>query len=404
MRCARIGDLDVAQNGYSWIRGKGYELVGLTFLRISDGSPRPSIGIVQLRRPTKSPIMLREAVESGYNPGARMNYYEELGIPKTAPAEEVRLAYRSLARLLHPDQQPDETLRRLAGLQMTRLNEILQTLTNSALRREYNQGLRRQAGGGGIWTHGFSSGPPAPLARPTVRWSSLTWLCATLVAFGVFVVFLAHDTGTQQLASEGNILRGAAQDDVAGARSNWASGHTAPGKRRPSGEGGLQAEGELAANDSAGPNSPLWSAKSRFMAFGLDTIDSRLFEAGFGGEWFYAKPAKRAESQDFYPPEYIDVEISAPPESVKGRYSAKYSVGGRQLWPFVFFEFGGGARPPSAELKWSGSGGAAGHVRLTLLSARSLRVDWSTDQPNEEQSLISGTATLLRRESPYTRF
>jgi curved DNA-binding protein CbpA len=33
-----------------------------------------------------------------------MNYYQELGFPKTAAAEEVRRAYRSLARLLHPDQ------------------------------------------------------------------------------------------------------------------------------------------------------------------------------------------------------------------------------------------------------------------------------------------------------------
>src|ERR1035438_4303844 len=30
--------------------------------------------------------------ESGYNPGARMNYYEELGLPNMASAEEVRRA------------------------------------------------------------------------------------------------------------------------------------------------------------------------------------------------------------------------------------------------------------------------------------------------------------------------
>jgi curved DNA-binding protein CbpA len=54
-----------------------------------------------------------------------MNYYRELGFPKTASAEEVRRAYRSLARLLHPEQQSDETLRRLAGIQLARLNDIL---------------------------------------------------------------------------------------------------------------------------------------------------------------------------------------------------------------------------------------------------------------------------------------
>ncbi len=266
-----------------------------------------------------------------------------------ASVDEVRRAYRNLARLLHPDQQPDETLRRLAGLQMTRLNAILETLTDATLRREYDQGLRPP--------YGVSSGPPASPARSRVRWSSLTWLCATLVALGVLGVFLVHDAGTRQPGGEDDISSAMPQDGVAGARSNWSPGHTTPVKRRPSSERG-----------------------------------------GFGGEWFYAQPAKRADLEGLYPPEYIDVEISDTRGKVKGEYSAKYTVAGRQISPFVFFEFGGSARPPSADLEWSGSGGAAGHVRLTLISARLLRVDWSTDQPGEEQSLISGTATLVRRE------
>jgi hypothetical protein len=278
-----------------------------------------------------------------------VNYYEELGVSGSASVEEVRRAYRNVARLLHPDQQADEALRRLAGLQMTRLNEILRTLTDATLRREYDQGLRRP--------HGVSSVPPAPSEGFRVRWSSLTWLGAALVALGALVLFLVHDTGAQQPGGEDNILSGVPPDGVAGARSNWSTGRAAPRKGLPSREGG-----------------------------------------GFGGEWFYAQPAKRAESQDVYPPEYIDVEISETRGNVKGQYAAKYSVVGRPISPFVFFEFGGSARPPSADLKWSGSDGTAGHVRLTLLSARLLRVDWSTDQPGEEQSLISGTATLQRRE------
>ena len=279
-----------------------------------------------------------------------MNYYEELGVARSASVEEVRRAYRSVARLLHPDRQADETLRRLAGLQMARLNEILQTLTEPVLRREYDLGLRPP--------YGVSSEPPAPLARSRVRWSSLTWLCATLVALGVLVVFLVHDTGVQQPGGEDNISIGVQQGGVAGARSNWPTGRAA-----------------------------------------LQTTLPGRGEEGFGGQWFYAQPAKRADSRDLYPPEYIDVEISDTRGNVTGKYAAKYSVLGRPISPFVFFEFGGSARPPSADLKWSSSGGTAGHVRLTLLSARLLRVDWSTDQPGQEQSLISGTATLLRRES-----
>ena len=282
-----------------------------------------------------------------------MDYYEELGVARSASVEEVRRAYRNVARLLHPDQQADGALRRLAGLQMTRLNEILQTLTDPMSRREYDRSLGQP--------YGVSSRPPAPPARSRVRWSSLTWLFATLVALGALAVFLVHDTGTQQAGGEDSILNGFPQGGAAGARSNWSTGRAAPPTVPPTGL-------------------------------------PRREVGGFGGEWFYAQPVKRAGSQDLYPPEYIDVEISDTRGNVKGMYSAKYSVAGRPMSPFVFFEFGGSARPPSANLKWSGSGGVAGHVRLTLLSARLLRVEWSTDQPGEEQSLISGTATLLRRE------
>jgi curved DNA-binding protein CbpA len=43
-----------------------------------------------------------------------MNYYEELGLKPSASAEEIRQAYRELARLLHPDQHQEEGLRRAA--------------------------------------------------------------------------------------------------------------------------------------------------------------------------------------------------------------------------------------------------------------------------------------------------
>jgi len=39
-----------------------------------------------------------------------MNYYEESPIP-FGHREEIRQAYKTLARLLHPDQQREETLR-----------------------------------------------------------------------------------------------------------------------------------------------------------------------------------------------------------------------------------------------------------------------------------------------------
>ena len=54
-----------------------------------------------------------------------MNYYEELGVSCDCSTEELHRAYKTLARLMHPDGQVDEKLRAMAERQMTRLNEIL---------------------------------------------------------------------------------------------------------------------------------------------------------------------------------------------------------------------------------------------------------------------------------------
>ncbi len=74
-------------------------------------------------------------------PAGRMNYYDELGVSRDASIEEVHRAYKTLARLIHPDGQLDEKLRAMAERQMRRLNEVLATLTDAEKRREYDQRL-----------------------------------------------------------------------------------------------------------------------------------------------------------------------------------------------------------------------------------------------------------------------
>lgn len=36
------------------------------------------------------------------------DYYETLSVPRTASAEDIRKAYRELARKYHPDLHPDD--------------------------------------------------------------------------------------------------------------------------------------------------------------------------------------------------------------------------------------------------------------------------------------------------------
>jgi hypothetical protein len=70
-----------------------------------------------------------------------MNYYEELGLTPEATPEEIHQAHRKLTKLLHPDQQTDEVLRRLAEAQMRRLNSIVDVLSGSDSRKQYDKGI-----------------------------------------------------------------------------------------------------------------------------------------------------------------------------------------------------------------------------------------------------------------------
>jgi hypothetical protein len=70
-----------------------------------------------------------------------MNYYEELGLTPDATPEEIRQAHRKLTKLLHPDQQTDEALRRLAEAQMRRLNSIVDVLSDGDSRKQYDKGV-----------------------------------------------------------------------------------------------------------------------------------------------------------------------------------------------------------------------------------------------------------------------
>src|SRR6266851_2313646 len=70
-----------------------------------------------------------------------MTYYEELGVGAVASVEEIRHAYRHVARLIHPDQCTDDETRRLADLQMKRLNGMLAVLADGAQRAKYDASI-----------------------------------------------------------------------------------------------------------------------------------------------------------------------------------------------------------------------------------------------------------------------
>lgn len=61
--------------------------------------------------------------------------YSVLGVPREATLEQIRAAYRRLARQFHPDHSPDEDSSR----QFARISKSYMVLRDESLRRRYDQ-------------------------------------------------------------------------------------------------------------------------------------------------------------------------------------------------------------------------------------------------------------------------
>ena len=93
------------------------------------------------------------------------DYYEVLGVSRTASPEEIKRAYRTLARKHHPDLQPAAE-RTEAAERFKEINEAYEVLSDADKRAKYDAL-------GPDWKSGQDFTPPPGAGRGGVRWTTV---------------------------------------------------------------------------------------------------------------------------------------------------------------------------------------------------------------------------------------
>src|SRR5271163_3534226 len=78
------------------------------------------------------------------------DYYDILGVARTASADEIKKAFRKLARIHHPDVAKDKAK---GEIKFKEINEAYEVLSDAEKRRKYDQL-------GANWEHGAEFTPP----------------------------------------------------------------------------------------------------------------------------------------------------------------------------------------------------------------------------------------------------
>jgi hypothetical protein len=372
-----------------------------------------------------------------------MQFYDELGVPRDASPETIKDTYRTVARLLHPDQQTEPVLKVTAERQMRRLNHIYATLSDPERRRRYDLDNLEHVRAPII----IHAPAPIPSRRP-LSLNMMLWPILALVCIAAVLWVATHDEST---AGRDWLASPASTDGAAGATVERPNENILKTTSDPTGSRGSNdvarviatlraqlrevtderdiAQAQLAralghpranavsaarvsiptsivAPPSLKTDLPRAEAPSIAQiptpAPPVETPRHSVPEEPpaaalrFTGAWFYASTGATNRNPALYPPEFIETMISDRGGELHGRYRARYKITDRAISPDVNFQFEGESDGTSANLPWNGQGGSRGVVHLKLLGDNSMEVRWSANQLGT-LGLSSGTAVLKRR-------
>jgi len=373
-----------------------------------------------------------------------MDYYEELGLKRTATVQEIRRAYKLLAKLVHPDGQANEPERHMAERQMKRLNQIRATLTNEQARREYDAGLQNEAAlnGGAAPPVGLRYAPAGEFREPERRleipqWlqpvaENWFWVTLAVIVVGVGIWYLAQartEDGMPAAVSpaaeekaapvEPRRPKGAARKVEARAiPQSQASPEASPMavERPPAGQtssAAPSADRPVSATPRETPSvdtsrTPPPAPAMTPPAAANPEPAGALPAAGaikprsspFSGNWLYVPDPSEKSAPGAYPAAYVELLMGEEHGRLRGAYRAEYRVTDRAVSPEVAFEVEGDApAETTAHLQWTATDGAKGDVDLALSGPNVLKITWWTTEFGRHSKLASGSSKLIRQLS-----
>jgi hypothetical protein len=380
-----------------------------------------------------------------------MTYYEELGLPRDASVQEIHQAYRVLARLVHPDGQPNEQVRSMAERQMKRLNHLLATLTDPQRRREYDDSLLALSGAPapapaagnptGATPAAMQQPPPVRFRRPPEpKWTTLpAWatamlthwfwivLAVVILAVGGWYVSAGNTAPAAEVGSKpliSNELHPVLPPaPSASAKQTLPAPSEAPHPQaavpaRPEPETATRWEPAPAVSQlhevvpvketrrpaPAPLPAPLPSPPAAAPPV-LANVEppvappvSRPAAPSFAGNWLYVPSRGDTPGPQVYPATYAEFLLTEQHGELSGSYRARYKIPDQAVSPEVSFKVQGNSPAgESAKLGWTSADGAKGEVELALHGPDVLSVTWWTTEFGRHPSLVSGTAKLLRQ-------